>query len=184
MLRYMIIGVLLSVFGFSAEYIVPPEYDNTILSNESGKRVLLTNNQATFSTQTRKLGGQKFNYMCTLYPKIICGANVQPEVVLSLSEISLRETSTNKLVHMFASDAFVEDGGVNWKLCAGAIGGTTWDISTIDSTTDASGVTTLRHRYIPNGDQKIYYFFSNNPTLDLRGSTASYMTLYVRQICK
>ena len=178
-MKKILLGLITITFVFGAEYIVPPEFDNTVMATESEIKVLISNTLPTLSTTKRVIGGKNVRYRCLAVPKIDCRATV-PRVVLTASEVSLRDTSTNKLVNIYAYDVFEEELGTDWMVCGGAVGGTTWDDSTLKSSKDSSGNIVITHTYIENKHQSIYHFFTDSADA---GASTSFMVIDVKQVC-
>lgn len=179
--------IILSIFAsatvsFSAEYIIPPDYDNIVASVESATPVLISNTSPSFSSTTRVIGGRTVRYRCTTIPKISCRGTT-PQAILNTSEISLRDATSNQLVNIYANDAFSESSGTNWNVCGAALGGVQYDTSTVSATTDASTkVTTVSHTFIPNDNQETYWFFTNYT--GNTGGNNSFMVIETKQICR
>lgn len=182
-IKKVIFGLLAvtTVILNGAEYIVPPEYDNTVMGVESRTLGLIHNGLTTLSATSKTLGGQTVRFKCFPITKINCrGATAIASAVVS--EVSLKEPTRNELVINYGTDTLVEDAGANWRVCGAAVGGITWDTSEMNSSTDAvTGETTITYNYVPNTTQEIYYFFTNNANI---GGTSSFMVLDVKQTCR
>lgn len=178
-MKKILLGLLVVKSVIGAEYIVPAEYDNNILATESTERVLISNTLGTLSTASRTIGGKTVRFRCTIIPKIDCRGTA-PRIILTTSEFSLREPVYNKLVNIYTYDVFEEDGGTDWRVCGGAVGGTTWDDSKLSSTVNEAGETVITHTYVPNAEQEIFHFFTNDPN---NGSNTSFMVVETKQVC-
>jgi len=181
-LKPVVLLAVAQITLFSAEHIFPPEWDNVVQAMQSSRPVLISN-FSTLSTQTRTLGGKSgLRYRCSNpIPKISCRGGTA-DISTSISDVSLKEPNRNELVNIFASDSFVEDLGTSWKVCGAAIGGMTWDTSTLVKGGGVAGAPiTLTYTYTPNSQHEIYYFFTSDP---LRGRNTSYMTIETKQLCR
>jgi len=164
--------------AFGAEYIVPLEYDNSINSIQSTTRVVISNTSPHFSNKSKNIGGKNLRYRCVDIPKIECRAS-NANVVTAASEFSLRETTTNKLVGIYTYDIFTEDLGNDWAICGAAVGGLMWDdINLTYNNPD------LTFTYIPNKNQVIDYFFTDDNNITKRGGDKSFMVVEVQQVCQ
>ncbi|HHO42483.1 MAG TPA: hypothetical protein ENN12_03890 [Epsilonproteobacteria bacterium] len=184
MKKLTLFALTLSVLS-AAEYIVPPEYDNTVQAVESRISGLVHNRLTVFSRTSKRLGGRTVRYRCFTVPKIDCRPNTNPsraQAILNVSEVSLKEPNRNELVTNFGADTILEDAGENWRVCGAAVGGITWDTSTLESQEDPdSGETTLNYTYSPNAQQEIYHFFTDSSQI---GALSSYMVIDVKQTCR
>jgi len=161
--------------AFGAEYIIPPEYDNSINSVQSTTRVVISNTSSHFSSASKHIGGKNLRYRCVDIPKIECRAS-NANIITTASEFSLRESTSNKLVGIYTYDIFTEDLGDNWAICGAAIGGLMWDYASL-----TYNKPNLTFTYIPNKNQVIDYFFTNNSK---HGGDKSFMVVEVQQVCK
>jgi len=192
MFKFFWIVFFLSVFGYCAEYIIPPEFDNTVQSTESAKRYLITNNSVVLSTQVRSLGGvPNLRYKCVLVPRLSCINKQSVVSEFGVGELSLRG-SDNKLVKVYATELFAEDDSAfpnEHKICGGAVGGVTWDYINAGLSLNGNNlVLDLVHR--PLGGNRTYHFFTNavyNPantaTTYGAGGSGSYMVVHAKVTC-
>ncbi len=182
-MKYIFLGIIFSVISWGAEYIVPPEFDNTVLATESSQRILISNTTSPllWSNGLRTIGGKTVRYRCVTIPKIQCRGK-SARIVVNTSEISLRDKSVNKLVNIYTYDVIAESSGkTSWKVCGGAVGGTTWDNTSLTSYKSGAD-TILRFTYDENAVQDIAYFFTNRPTQEIGGAN-SFMVIETKQVC-
>ena len=182
-------------------FIVPREIDNSVLSEASLSDVVITNSTPTvsaFSTisSPRYMTGQMVNFRCILVPKERkCIPNMEPDGVTPIDPIPnvtvissalFHPSAGGGLVNLYEVEAIVESNDIdNWRVCAGATGGLTWDKSEITSTADAVGNVTVTNLYEPNTIKEIYrYFIANSNDPNIIGRLDSYIKIRVTQTCR
>lgn len=182
---------LIPISAFSAEYIVPPEYDNTVNSVKSHNEVLITNLTALLSTNTYFIGSKTLNYKCVEVPKINCRGGATPNIKLSLKGVPvLKEPMGSQSLSVYEVDTQSEDdGGASFRVCGGALGVVSWDNSemTQDATTKE-----ITYSYTPINHVLDYYFFTNIAGSvsangidggQQRGDDNSYIVINADQVC-
>jgi len=176
----------------SAEYIIPPEWDNTLNSVNSKAEVLITNLLTQLSTNSYLVAGKSRRYKCVRIPKIRCANGYTPDIQANIKQNpALRDSLTDKLISTFSVDIRTENAGTQWNVCGSATGSIIWDKSTLSQNATTKDLTYI---YIPNNDQFNYYYFTNatGNTISasginggsIKGSNNSYMIIETEQVCK
>lgn len=186
--------MLMFVIGYanSAEYIVPPEYDNLVNGQASKVEVLISNSSPYLSTNSYNLQGSTVKYRCVAVPKINCGNGYAPHLIPSLKKAPVLKDSTHaEQITAYQIDVQVDADvhGNDFYVCGAGVGAITWDKSEFTK----SGAT-YTYSYIPENKQIRYFFFTdmtgNTPTVDgiggdaITGSSDSYMVIDAEQICR
>lgn len=177
---------------YSAEYVIPPEYDNIANSVQKSHHQVLISNLATLtSSSTYKLGSQTLKFKCVNVPKINCRGGKSAKMKIKLKEVPvLKEPKFHKSIPIYEVSTKTEDGGANFRVCGGAMGVISWDdsILTQDATTKK-----ITHAYTPLKYHLDYYVFTNiagnvsSNGIDggaQKGDNNSYMTVDTEQICE
>lgn len=178
------------ICAFSAEYIIPPEYDNTVNSVRSHFEVLITNITTLFSANTYPIGSRTLRYRCVNVPKINCRGGAMPTIKLSLKGVPvLKEPVGSQSLSVYEVDTQSEDDGDSFRVCGGALGVVSWDNSemTQDATTKE-----ITYSYTPVNHVLDYYFFTDIAGTVIangidggqqRGDDNSYMVINADQVC-
>lgn len=184
---------LLAITAFGAEYIIPPEYDNMVNSVKSHNSILISNLIGTDSSLTYKIGNMTgLRLKCANVPKINCRGGITPIITLSIGHIPvLREPIRQQNLTAEEARAVFEDGGINWRVCGGAMGAVRWDTSSLTQDATTKEIT---YDYTPLTSVIDYYFFTDIPTASIavddidsgnrRGDDSSYMIIEAVQTCQ
>lgn len=172
--------LLIALFGDS--YVTPAEYDNLREGHRSAGYGVLTNTTGSLSANSYVIGGQTVKYRCLVVPKIDCRAAV-PSIIPNVSEVSVREESTNEVVNVYTTDVRVEDTANDWYLCGAAYAGATADHFEMTSGKDpATGDPVIHYEYKPNEYLETWFAFTNYS--GNKGNNSSYMAISYKQVCR
>lgn len=172
----------------AGEYVVPKDYDNTLISNKSIFTGIVHNGSSIFSQYTYPFSNKTLKLKCFSVPKIQCRpSGIIPVISASYIEGSLRDTTSGKEVAIYANKIITENKGGDWLVCGGLYGGENWDkfdmTVTKNTTPGKEKVTDVAATYTPNANKKeIWGFTSVIPSSD-RGDGRSYMVIKTRQVC-
>lgn len=170
-------NVLKSLLGISllvtslhaADYIVPYEYDNMLLSVKSQGYGVITPASGVGST-VYAINGANTTYQCLAnIPKIAC-STATTVIYANVSETILLH-STGGIVHNFGTDLRTEDGGTFWRVCGAAIGGLLSDDVVMDGNTV---------KYTPNSVKDVQNYFTGS----VGTPVGSYMAVSYQQVCQ
>lgn len=176
---HILAALLIPAAVCAAEYMVPKDYDNVYLSNQSESYGVIRQSTGDLSGNNYTIGGSAVRYRCIKTPKIKCAAAV-PEVIAAVSETSLRHPAANGIVDVFSVDIRIEEDATDFYVCGAAYGGVKYDKSEMSSHQDASGNTVIDYTYDPISQSEQFWYFTNQAN----ASNTSYMTVAYRQICR
>lgn len=93
----------------------------------------------------------------------------------NVSEVSLRDPTSNESLNVYNTDIRVEDAGTSYNICGAAYGGITFD-----SFNMSVAGTTLNYSYQGNVNIRAFPYFTSVGN----SSSTSYMTVEYRQVCR
>lgn len=160
--------------AYSAEYLVPYDYDN-IASSVKSEGYGVINQSSPLSATTWNIGGNAVKYRCISTPIITCSGGTSPVPSVSLSKMVLTKpdavVANQTALPVLIWDIRYETSGSNYNICAAAVGGTLYD------NVDYSGG---QLTYTPNQYSETYTYFSSTA---ITNSTA-YIAFNYKQLCQ